>query len=156
MNVTKPRRGAELMVAAVAVAALLAALLLWPPLTPESGAEVVGDGSAQEGWQTIQYEGVRVDIPDDWERSDMDDCEFQSEHWAPPDSPECGRGGGISFYGSATFGLAHGPGVRRTEKMGSDAGAAWGGYVIVGEFAVYVSTDGRDLAEAILNSARVA
>lgn len=85
----------------------------------DSHAEVVTESSTPGGWKTIEYQGVRVDIPASWEPTDTDDCEFHFERWAPPASPECDGDGGVAFYGSATFDPAHGPGVRRTDSPDS-------------------------------------
>ena len=114
------------------------------------GAEVVAE-SPQAGWKTIQYHGVRVDIPSAWERTDMGGCEFEFEHWAPPGAADCGLDGGVAFYASATFDPAHGPGVRRT---GDSQGAAWGGYTEAGQFAVYVSDGDRAVVMQVLRSTR--
>lgn len=35
----------------------------------------------RRGWKTIEYDGVRVDIPATWERWDMGSCEFTFERW---------------------------------------------------------------------------
>lgn len=127
--------------------------VLWSSGAGGPRAEVVTDSSAPQGWQTIDFEGIRVDIPADWERSDMDDCEFRFEHWASPGSPACGSSGGVAFYASATFDPAHGPGIRSSEFNGDPD---WGGYVDIGEFAVYASDDDRELIGTILGSAREA
>ena len=142
-----------ILIASAAVVALLAVLLFVWDRASEPRSEVVPDASAENGWKTIQYQGVRVDIPTSWERSDMGDCEFSFEQWAPPDAPSCGQGGGVAFYASATFDPAHGPGLRRAETSGTDA-SDWAGYVYAGDFAVYASDDDRDLVHALLASAR--
>lgn len=115
----------------------------------DDGAEVVAE-SSQPGWKTIQYEGVRVDIPSAWDRSHMGGCEFEFEHWAPPGAAGCGMDGGVAFYASATFDPAHGPGIRRFE--GSQGG--WGGYTVAGGFAVYVSDADPEVVKRILSSSR--
>nr|BFE74027.1 hypothetical protein GCM10020092_073280 [Actinoplanes digitatis] len=116
----------------------------WPPYRPPSSSAPVRDD-----WQTIEYRGVKVDIPADWKRLKKDDCEFQFEQWAPPGSHPCDFKGGVRFYGSATFDPAHGPGVRRTT-------GTWSGYVYAGDYAVYVSGADRDLVQRVLDSARAA
>ena len=83
----------------------------------------------------------------------MDDCEFKFEHWAPLDSGACGRGSGVSFYASATFDPAHGPGVHRSDTAGADE-PSWGGYVGAGDVDVYVADDSRDLVLRVLDSVR--
>ena len=135
-------------------ATLVAVVVFGYQAASYSGADVVSDSSAKAGWKTIEYQGIRVDIPAGWERWDLDDCEFQFEHWGPPGSSVCTSGAGVAFYGSATYDAAHGPGIRRAAATGR--GGAWEGYVDVGEFVVYTSDDDRDVVEALLNSARVA
>jgi hypothetical protein len=145
-------RGARLLILIAAVVALLAVLFVWDRAS-DPRSQVVPHASAKNGWKTIQYEGVRVDIPTTWERLDMGGCEFSFEQWAPPDAPTCGQGGGVAFYASATFDPAHGPGLRRAGTNGTDA-SDWAGYVYAGDFAVYASDDDRDLVHALLDSAR--
>ena len=151
---TAPRGLRRWLIAAAVLLSLLAAALLWHRLTTDGGAEVVDDPSAQPGWQTIQYQRVRVAIPEGWRRSRMGGCEFQYEHWAPPQSDPCASGVGISFYASATFDPAQGPGVRRTGSRGTETSPAWAGYVTVAEVSVYVSADDREVVAAALRSAR--
>src|SRR3954453_11918132 len=102
------------LLAVVAVAALV--LLLVNRATGQDGAQVVTSSAARGGWKTIEYRGVRVDIPQTWERSDRDDCEFHFEQWGPPESAGCDSGEGVAFYFSATFDPAHGPGVRHVDQ----------------------------------------
>jgi hypothetical protein len=139
----------RLLAAALVCALVLAGGWLWFS-RDEGGAEVVGD-SPHQGWMTIQYQGVRVDIPASWERSDMDDCEFQFEVWAPPESQGCKWADGMAFYGSATFDPAQKPGVRRTNSRNQ---SEWGGYTYAGDFAVYASDDDRETVLRVLQSAR--
>jgi hypothetical protein len=136
----------------VACAALVAVLLIWLEATSEPRSEVVGDSPSREGWKTIAYQGVQIDIPAAWERLDMDSCEFQFERWARPGSAPCDYEGGAAFYASATFDPATGTGVRRTT---GHRAATWGGYTFAGDFAVYASDDNRDLVQGVLDSARV-
>src|SRR4051794_14025626 len=91
--------------AVVAAAALV--LLVVDRGTDHDGAEVVTNPAARSGWKTIEYRGVRVDIPQSWERSDRDGCEFHFEHWGPPGSAGCASEEGVAFYYSATFDPAH-------------------------------------------------
>jgi hypothetical protein len=142
--------GARLLLLAAVCAGLLAGGFLWYAAERDHHAKVVAESSTP-GWKTIEYQGVNVDIPVAWEPVDMDDCEFQFEQWAPPNSRECGLDGGVAFYGSATFDPALGPGVRRTNSTDSPT---WGGYAYAGDFAVYASDDDRDLVQKILKSAR--
>jgi hypothetical protein len=144
---------ARLLAAAAVFAALLALVLVWFQATGSPRSEVVGGSPSQEGWKTLEYDGVRVDIPSAWERLDTDDCEFQFERWARPDSPPCDFEEGVAFYDSSTFDPARGPGVRRTTENGIPA---WGGYIRVGDFAIYASYGDRDLVRSVLASARVA
>jgi len=139
------------LLAAVALcASLLGGAVLWYVTVHNGGAQVVAQ-SPQPGWKTIQYRGVRVDIPSAWERTDMSDCEFEFELWAPPGAASCAMHGGLTFYASATFDPAHGPGVIRTEEPQR---VRWGGYAETGQLAVYVSDRDRALVRRVLNSTR--
>jgi hypothetical protein len=146
-------RGARQLAALAAVAALLVVAFVWFRPASDPRSEVVGDSPSRAGWKTVEYEGVRIDIPSTWERVEMDDCEFQFERWAPPGSSPCDFEEGAAFYASATFDPARGPGVRRTTENGTPA---WGGYTLVGDFAVYISYGDRDLVRDVLASAREA
>lgn len=160
MTGIRTSRGARLLLLAVVCAGLLAGGLLWYGATRQSPhaeavgevvGEVVGESSTREGWKTIEYQRVQVDVPADWQRVDMDNCGFHFEHWGPPDSADCGSGGGVAFYASAIFDSAHRPGVSRTDSNDSPA---WGGYVYAGDFAVYASDDRRALVRKVLKSVR--
>ncbi|MCW2817970.1 MAG: hypothetical protein JWR42_757 [Marmoricola sp.] len=141
-------RAARLGVAVVVAVAPLLVVLVWHLATRGDRAEVVG--RARDGWATIRHRGVEVDLPPSWARGD-DGCEFEHEHWAPPGARRCGRGAGLSFYDSATFDAATGPGARRTPR---GDGPAWSGYVVRGDVVVFAADDRRRRVERILGSAR--
>ena len=150
MNRVTIRRSLLPAMAAVCAAVLIVALL-WLRTPPEPRSEVVGASPTREDWKTIEYDGVRVDIPAFWGRLEMSDCEFQFEIWARPDSAPCDFEGGAAFYGSANFDPAFGPGVvRRTTENGI---RTWGGYVLKGDLAVYASDQDRELVHDVLASA---
>ena len=132
---------------------LVIGALLWFQTPDAPRSEVVGASPSREGWKTIEYEGVRVDIPSSWGRLDMSDCEFQFERWARPGSASCEYEDGAAFYGSANFDPAFGPGVRRTTENGI---RIWGGYAYAGDFAVYAADPDRDVVREVLDSAREA
>jgi hypothetical protein len=118
----------------------------------DSRGVVVRDDSTPAGYQALEYRGVRVDIPQDWVRVEDSDCEFEFERWAPPGSPTCEPDiTSVAFYGRATFDPELGPGLQRVKEPEK----AWAGYVIVGDWAVYVSGPERAAAAAMLASARV-
>src|SRR3954466_6162771 len=104
----------RLLALASVSALVLAGVWLWLDRN-DGGAAIVSD-SSRAGWMTIRFQGVRVDIPSSWERSDRDACEFHFEVWAPPNSNGCKWAGGVAFYASAPYDPAHEPGVRRTES----------------------------------------
>ncbi len=144
--------GRRVVLVAAASVLIVAGLVLWHTVAHD-GARVVDDPSTADGWQTIEYDGVRVDLPADWVRSDRDGCEFVFERWAEPEGAGCDTDGdGLSFYVSATFDPAHGPGVRRGDP--SVDGAAWAGYAEAGGYAVYVSGSDRELVATVLASVR--
>jgi hypothetical protein len=137
------RRFAVTALGAALAAATLASCGDW-------GSGIATDPTA-DGWKTVEYQGVKVDIPSGWTRADMENCEFQFERWAPPDLPACSHDGGVSFYASATFDPAHGPGIRHDDTAND---ADWAGYVYAGDFAVYAADDDRGLVRHVLRSAR--
>ncbi len=122
----------------------------------EDGSEVVREsqvvGRTDDGWQTIGYDGVEVDLPSDWVRMDTSGCEFSFERWGPPDLEPCAPSGGVAFYVSATFDPAHRSGSIRSES--TEGLPSFSGYVYGGDYAAYVSTDDRDRAWRVLASFR--
>lgn len=146
------RRSTQLPLFSAAFAVLLSAGVgLYA--TRDPGAVVIAESADASGWKTLAYEGVTVDIPSDWERLDMGDCEFRFERWAPPAVPPCEPDAeGMAFYGSATFDPDLAPGVIRND--GADPQIPdWEGYVYAGDFAVHASSSDRAVVEGILNSA---
>ncbi|WP_433790123.1 hypothetical protein [Actinoplanes sp. CA-252034] len=102
----------------------------------------------RDGWKTVEYRDVRVDVPADWVQPDGTGCELRFERWAPPGAPPCRMTVGVVFYGAATFDPAHRPGVRKSE------GETWAGYVYAGELAVYAAGPDRELVQDVLDTAR--
>lgn len=151
------KRRTWLVTAALLLAAVVTAgVLSWRGAERQPGASGshTSGSSTPVGWRTIEYRGVRVDIPADWQQEDLDSCEFQFEHWAPSDSKDCDPGGsGVTFYGSVTFDPFYAPGVRSSEF---DADEAWVGYAYAGDYAVHVAGDDRRLVARVLRSARSA
>lgn len=153
MSVMRTRAGI-LALGLVVVTAVVLGLLAWWGTAARPGAQVVDGAPAPSGWKTIELEGVRVDIPSEWKRSDRGSCEFAFERWAAPEEVGCdATGEGVSFYVSATFDPAYGPGLRRAD---ASVDAAWAGYAYAGDYAIYVSGDDRDLLAEVLRSARSA
>lgn len=83
---------------------------------------------------------------------DTSACEFEIPRWGDPAISPCEFEHGVTFYGSALFDPAHGPGVVRSTG-GRDV--MWSGYAYAGDYAVYVfDTYDRELVRDILASAR--
>lgn len=142
-----------MMVMFVGVVLLIAAFY-WSANGPRSDA--VAESSKHGEWRAIEYRGVLVSIPAEWQLLATEGCEFPFERWAPPGTPACDPdAAGVGFYGAATGIMAHGPGVRRTELNGRDA-PTWAGYVYAGNYVVHASSNDRDLVEQVLDSARTA
>lgn len=131
-----------------AVGAALAVLLVGVPVglvardSSSSTGEVVVDGAVVDGWRTVTYDGVSVDVPDAWQRLDMSSCEWEFVQLGPATADPCEQTDGVSFYGSATFDPATGPGLRGRS-----------GYVGAGDRIAYVTAD-PDVAWRVLASAR--
>lgn len=136
----------------IATCVLLAVAAVSYGLTRGDRAEVVAQDSGSNT-KTIEFQGVRVEIPARWERRDLGSCEFEFEHWSPPGADPCFDEGGVAFYASATFDAAFGPGVRREDDSGSGV-TSWAGYTDAGEWAVYASDPSRDVVKAVLDSVR--
>lgn len=144
----------------LALSALLATILLVScgesdGAASRSDADPAGTPSTPptaESWQTIEHGGVQVDVPATWERMDTDSCEFEITRWGDPAVSPCEFEDAVTFYGSALFDPAHGPGVVRDAD---DGAVTWSGYVYAGDYAVYVfDNDDRQLVRNILASAR--
>lgn len=148
---TAPSRTRVLVVAA-AVLALAIGSLVWSGQREEPGPRVVGEASSREGWTTIAFRGVQVDVPDAWTRIDPDGCEFRAEGWAASGSDPCVVEEGLAFYTAATFDSAFGPGVRR---RGGEA-SPWEGHAFAGEWAVYAASDDRAVVTHLLATVRAA
>ena len=151
MTVMQGSRAARQRVVSAVGAALVLAVLTSCAGSDDSRSAVVPDASAPDGWKTIEYRGVQVEIPSGWTRSDGENCEFPFERWTPPTQPACKPDGGVAFYVSATFDPLYGPGVRH-DDTGKDV-PAWAGYVYAGDYAVYAADDDRDLVQQVLSSA---
>jgi len=141
---TLPVAAAAVAVAVVVVVAVVVGRLIGAPHASPVGG-------AGPGWKTIEYAGVRIDIPVAWKRLDRSGCESAAEHWGPPPSDPCAFERGVGFYVSASFDPAYGPGVRRSTEDGT---SAWGGYVLAGDLAVYASSEERGVVKRVLDSAR--
>jgi len=101
-------------------------------------------------WKTIEYEGVQVDVPSDWEKSDQTGCGIPVEGWSAPSTKACKFIEGIAFFGTGTFDLKGQPTEIRTKPDGS----GYGGYVIVGSLAVAADSADREVVQGVLDSAR--
>ncbi|WP_017933084.1 hypothetical protein [Nocardioides sp. Iso805N] len=105
-----------------------------------------------DGWKTIEYQHVRVDVPGSWRHADTSDCAFKLERWTPPGVGACSLNGGVFFYRSATYDPAHGPGIRHSD--GVDDAVAWEGYVGAGDLVVYAADSDRATVRHLLRSVR--
>jgi hypothetical protein len=146
-------RGARWLLLGLALGLFLAvAVGLYAARAPR--AHVVDESIDATVRKSIEYEGVEIDIPADWERWDMGGCEFQFERWGPPGQSACASDAtSVAFYDAATFDPAHGPGVRRIETAGTDS-PDWAGYVDAGSSVVYARDEDRAVVQGILRSAR--
>ncbi|BEL02597.1 hypothetical protein Q0Z83_007880 [Actinoplanes sichuanensis] len=104
--------------------------------------------SVPAGWQTVEHQGVRAEVPGDWVRAETEECEAPSVRWQPAEAPDCRFTTGVAFYLEATFDPAFGPGIHQ----GKDN--TWSGYVFAGDYAVYAVAADRDLVQAVLDTAR--
>ena len=89
MTVMQGSRAVRQRVVGAVGAVLVLAVLTSCAGSDDSRSSVVPDASAPDGWKTIEYRGVQVDIPTGWTRSDVENCEFPFERWTPPSQPAC-------------------------------------------------------------------
>jgi hypothetical protein len=115
MPMASMRRSRLLLLGAAGAAVVVSVVFLaFDGAGSDSVAEVVSDSSAKTGWMTIEYQGIRVDIPSGWER--LEGCEVPWEHWGR-DGSSCASDGGVYLGSSTTYDPDRGPGIRRTELM---------------------------------------
>jgi len=151
MGLMKRRLGSILLMLVV-VGGAATGNLIWHARSAASQARVVEDASTASGWQTIEYDGVRVDVPSDWRQVDRTGCEFSFERWASSDEEDCvADSDGVSFYASATFDPKYGPGLRRGDPQVDDA--PWAGYVYAADYAIYAAGADREVVAGVLASA---
>jgi hypothetical protein len=115
------------------------------------GSRVATDPTQEPApdWQTVDHEGIKVEVPGDWQQLDTSACEFEFVRFGPRGSAPCTYDhDGLAFYGSATFDPAQGAGVLTEDDAG------WSGYVYAGDWAVWTQAGDRDLLRGILASAR--
>jgi len=114
-------------------------------------ADVVG--AADDGWQELSYGGLRVEVPAGWTRMDGD-CDSAAEHWAPTDLGPCSEDVGVWFHASATFDPSSGPGVHAVEASDAAPDGGYGGYVTLGDLAVYAQDLDAEVVRRVLRSVR--
>jgi hypothetical protein len=120
-------------------AAILVTYLLW-----------FRSSDAPPAWKTVEFNGVRVDIPTSWNPVTANECEFRfAEH--RPDSNICVLTPGISIFGSALFDPYRLPGLTHEVQDGK---TVWAGYVYAGDMVVSTSSFDREVAQRVLDSAR--
>ncbi|KAA1421320.1 hypothetical protein F0U44_03155 [Nocardioides humilatus] len=107
---------------------------------------------ADDPWQTIEKDDVRVDVPPEWKKFS---CTWDNgvggefEAYGEDKDDACHFRTALTFYASAIFDAITAPG----EIAGQDDGS-WGGYSTIGDYAVWVVTDDRGLTRQILASVR--
>jgi hypothetical protein len=109
-------------------------------------------GSTDDGWQQVTYRGVDLEVPPEWTRLDMAECDFSPEHWGPAGLGPCADDIGLWFYASATFDPATGPGVHTAPASANLPDGGWAGYVTRGDLAVYVGYTDQAVVRRILQS----
>jgi hypothetical protein len=113
-------------------------------------ADVVG--AADDGWQQLAYQELRIEVPPDWVRLETSGCDNVAEHWGPTDLGPCASAIGVWFYASATFDPASGPGVHAVEPTNGLPDGGFGGYVTPGDQAVYAQDVDQEVVRRVLRS----
>jgi len=125
--------------------------LLWLFRVTESDnhedSGVIPDG-VDESTQIVEYEGTRVTVPASWERMNVSACEVPDPQWGILANDPCLAESYVVFYPAPTFDPRHKPGVRRADDGRSEK-AAWAGYVLTDDWAVYV----RDRHKSVVRTA---
>ena len=129
----------RVMALAAACVAVLVGYLIW--IQPS-------DGSAD--WKTVEFRGVRVEIPAQWEASKLKDC--SQGRWGPADAVTCDGTDGVEFVGSNSdlYGSAS-DGVRKDNTY---ARPHWTGVADVSDLHVIAFSFDRDVVDRVLNSVR--
>jgi len=145
-----------IVVLVLGVAAAAGAGWLLYTAEPEDEPSVVEQadvvGAADDGWQQLAYQEVRVEVPPDWVRLETSGCEFVAEHWGPTDLGPCSGAVGLWFYAGATFDPGTGPGVHAVEPTDGLPDGGWGGYVTPGDLAVYAQDVDQEVVRRVLRS----
>lgn len=102
-----------------------------------------------DGWSTVEREGVTADLPPGWVPLDGSGCELEIDVYGPPGDEPCDPPEQLAFYESALFDPKYGPGTRR-----DDDGNGWSGYTYVDGVVVSVSASSRAVVGRVLDSAR--
>lgn len=134
------------------VASLLAVAVIWllrPAHNEDDGGRPILPDSVDEATQMIEYEGARVTVPSTWVH--MNACEDHDEQWGAAGQDPCLAKSYVVFYPAATFDPRHEPGVHRADDGRSEK-AAWAGYVLTDDWAVYVRDRRRAVVRAALAS----
>ena len=110
-------------------------------------AELVSASVVQavgENGRSFEFDGVTFELPVGWARLD---CPADTESYGPG-TLICDRGEFLTFYARALFDPAMAPGEIISGKEGGDT--LWTGYVLAGDWAVFVRTYDRQLTGDIL------
>ncbi len=86
---------------------------VWPPRSIRT---------ATPGWQTVEINGVQVEVPDNWVRDPACEGSSASRPLLGVSGEPCAEGAGLFVYGAALFDPAQGPGLRPCGR------ALWCGY----------------------------
>lgn len=135
--------------------AVAVALVVWWSTSSDDGAVVVDDspaGVSGISTKTLEYEGIRVDVPSSWVRMDLGEFELPHEMWGPPVQNPCHAETGASIYASATFNPATGQGVHRVDGTAMPCRTVWGGSEDVGDVSVYIQDTSMDVVRSALAS----
>ena len=110
-------------------------------------------GTTVDGWQQITYRGRRLEVPPDWKRLDMSNCDGGGpERWGPSDLDACAPDVGLWFRNEATFDAAMGPGVHKVPASDNLPDGGWAGYVTRGQLVVDVAVADPAVVRRILQS----
>lgn len=153
VSITSRRSSKRSAFMALAAAVLIGAVIAGTTWLFKPGGSTAPPLNVAPGhWKTIEFEGLRVDIPSTWKPVKANKCEFQfAEHY--PETTVCDETPGLRLYGRSLFDPYRQPGVQRTNTSGK---AVWSGYIYRGDFAVVASGSNREMVQRVLGSAHQA
>ena len=111
----------------------------------------VSSSPGTEGWRTVDFDSVRVDVPSTWAASWNRKCGSQWPRWGPPGSRRCKSNLGLRVYTSGVIETFIPPGLHPPTSTAPDL---WTGYVDFEGATVFVSHPDQAVVKRVMDSVR--